>query len=521
MAVAPNAAGSPGVQALPVALKKSNPGYQAVDGILEELAAFENDPLGFVYWVYPWGEPGTPLEKFSGPDEWQQEVLDELGQALRDGGSAGCVFQKAVRSGHGIGKSAFSGMLVDWALSTMARTRGVVTAMTEQQLRKKTWSEMAKWHGMSLAQHLFEVQGRSIIAKGVDKSGQELSRVWRIDAIPWSIQSTSSFAGLHNLGRRILVLFDEASEIDDEIWRVTRGALTDMDTQIIWVAMGQPTQTSGEFYRCFNGNEWSHRTVDSRESRFSNKRLIAQWADEYGEDSDFFRVRVRGLPPRAGISNFISVDSVRAARNRELDRNLWISMPKRMSVDPARFGDDSSVITVRQGQKVIGQWKYSGLDGPDLASRVVTEVWHNHRDITGCAVDAIGIGASCCDALKRVGGFPLLEVNVAAPAGADNEYSNLRAELWGRMRKWLENAEVPDDQDLEDQLCALKYGFDGKSRIQLQSKKDLKSEGNPSPDLADSLSLSFFEDVIVRKQMMKAPHLPSRTRSPNVWNRRR
>lgn len=522
MAAAPNAAGKPGFQGLPAALQRASPAFHAVDEILEELAQYENDPLGFVTWAYPWGEPNTPLEKFSGPDKWQMDTFAEIGEKLRAGGEHGCVIQKAVRSGHGIGKSAFSGMLVDWALATMARTRGVVTAMTEPQLRTKTWSEMAKWHGMSLSQHLFEVQGRSIIAKGNDKSGQELARVWRIDAIPWSIQSTSSFAGLHNLGRRILVLFDEASEIDDEIWRVTRGALTDLDTQIIWVVMGQPTQTSGEFFRCFQGGgEWSPRTVDSRESRFSNKKLIAQWAEEYGEDSDFFRVRVRGLPPRAGISNFIAVDTVRVARKRELDRNLWISMPKRMSIDPARYGDDSSVITVRQGQKTIGQWKYSGLDGPDLASRAVTEVWHNHRDVTGCAVDAIGIGASCCDALKRVAGFPLIEVNVAAPAGADNEYTNLRAELWGRMRKWLEVAEIPDDDELQDQLCSLKYGFDGKSRIQLQSKKDLKSEGYPSPDLADSLSLSFFEDVIIRKQMTKAPRLPTNTRQRNVWNQRR
>jgi len=506
---------------LPGAIRRSNPGYNAVDQIVEELTEYECDPEGFVHWAYPWGERGTPLEKFKGPDNWQVETLREIGSRLRAAGDEGCVIQLAVRSGHGIGKSALVGMLVDWSLSTMARTRGVVTAMTEPQLRTKTWSEMAKWHAMSLAQHLFEVQGRSIIAKGMDKSGQELSRVWRIDAIPWSVNAPSAFAGLHNLGRRIIVIFDEASEIHDEIWRVTRGALTDRNTQIIWLVMGQPTQTSGEFYRCFQGSEWIHRTIDSRESSFSNKQIFEQWKEEYGEDSDFFRVRVRGLPPRAGISNFISAEHVQSARRRELERSLWQAFPKRMSIDPARFGDDSSVISVRQGQKLIGQWKYSGLDGPDLASRAVLEVWNNHRDVTGCAVDAIGIGASCCDALRRVQGFPLIEVNVSAPAGDDTTYFNLRAELWGRMRKWVETAELPDDDDLENQLCSIKYGFDGKSRIQLQSKKDLKGEGHPSPDLADSLSLSFFEDVIQRKPSMKAPQMPTRTRLANIWNRRK
>ena len=513
--------GAQAFRGLDSAIQQTTPGYEAVDSILDELAEFENDPLGYVYWAYPWGEPGTPLEQFDGPDTWQVETLREFGEKLRAGGDAGCLIQKAIRSGHGIGKSAFVGMIVDWALSTMARTRGVVTAMTEPQLRTKTWSEMAKWHSMSLSQHLFEVQGRSIIAKGVDKSGQELSRLWRIDAIPWSVHAPSAFAGLHNLGRRILLIFDEASEIDDEIWRVSRGALTDKDTQIIWLVMGQPTQTSGQFFSCFQGDEWSHRTVDSRESRFSNKAVIARWAEDYGEDSDFFRVRVRGLPPRAGISNFIPVDLVEVARKREVERSMWISMPKRMSVDPARFGDDSSVVTVRQGQKLIKQWFYSGLDGPDLASRVVLEAWGEHRDITGCSVDAIGIGASCCDALARVNGFPLLEVNVSAPSTEDGEYTNLRAQLYGHLRKWLATAEIPDDQELQDQLCSIKYGFDGKSRIQLQSKRDLKAEGYPSPDKADSLSLSFYEDVVIRKMALKAKALPTRTRQPRYFNQRR
>src|SRR5208283_3051985 len=138
---------------------------------------------------------------------------------------------------------------------------------------------------------------------------------------------------------------------------------------------GQPTKTSGQFYKAFQGDEWSTRTIDSRSSKFVNKVLLDKYIAEYGEDSDFVRVRIKGLPPRAGISNFISVDEVKAARKREVNRSMWIALPKRMSCDPARFGDDSSVVTVRQGPKVIGQWKYSGLDGQDLASRIVTDIW--------------------------------------------------------------------------------------------------------------------------------------------------
>ncbi len=494
-------------------------GNEAINNLLRQSARFERDPLGFATWAFPWGEPGTILERYDGPDNWQEDLFGEIGHKL-SASPDGAVIQIAVRSGHGIGKSAGCGMLVNWANSTKARTRGVVTAMTEPQLRTKTWAEMSKWHNLSLTAPLFELYGRSVQARGVDSHGKPVSDAWRIDAVTWNASNPSAFAGLHNLGRRILVIYDEASEIDDEIWNVTRGALTDEHTQIIWLVFGQPTKTSGQFYKAFQGNEWSTKTIDSRSSRFVNKALLEKYIAEYGEDSDFVRVRIKGLPPRAGISNFISVDEVKAARKREVMRSMWIALPKRMSCDPARFGDDSSVVTVRQGPKVIGQWKYSGLDGPDLASRIVTDIWPSHPDVTGCAVDAIGIGASVCDALRRVPGFPLFEVNVSLPADSDDEYCNLRAALWGRMRKWLPNAELPDDQELEDHLTGLQYGFDGKSRIQLESKADLKRRGLPSPDCGDSLALTFYEDTIVRGKATKAVALPTRTRPKLVWTKR-
>jgi hypothetical protein len=497
------------------ALLQLEPEYEAVDALLAKLASYSRDPRGFARWAYPWGDDTSPLAKFKGLDTWQDELLHEVGERLQK--PDGQPIRLARRSGHGVGKSSLTGILCDWAISTRARTRGVITAMTEPQLRTKTWPEIAKWHGMFIGRDLFDLYGRSILAKGQTPTGDALSRVWRIDAVPWSVTAPSAFAGLHNQGRRIVLIFDEASEIDDAIYEVSRGALTDLDTEILWVLFGNPTQTSGEFYNAFVGSEFSHKTIDSRTSAFANKTLIETWRKEYGEDSDFFRVRVRGLPPRRGIKNFIPVDTVKMARRRELAPSLYAGMPKRMSLDPARFGDDASVVTVRQGMMVLGQWKYSGLDGPDLASRIVLEVWPHHRGITGCAVDAIGIGADACSALKRVKGFPLIEVNVGAAAGDSETYHNLRAELWGRMRKWLETGAIPDDQELEDHLVELNYGFDGKSRFQLEAKDDLKRRGKPSPDTADSLALSFFEDCVLQGARQKAVALPTRTRRAVVW----
>ena len=80
----------------------------------------------------------------------------------------------------------------------------------------------------------------------------EHEKTWRIDAIPWSENNPEAFAGLHNKGKRILIIFDEASAIADVIWETIQGALTDSNTEIIMAVFGNPTRNNGRFYDCFH-----------------------------------------------------------------------------------------------------------------------------------------------------------------------------------------------------------------------------------------------------------------------------
>src|SRR5262249_37449575 len=157
--------------------------------------------------------------------------------------------------------------------------RGVVTANTETQLKTKTWSELGKWFGLFLAKDLFKLTATAIFSKDETRE-----RTWRIDMVPWSERTTEAFAGLHNQGRRILVLFDEASAIPDIIWETTEGALTDKDTEIIWAVFGNPTRNVGRFKDCFTGTHakfWQPWQVDSRTVSFTNKEQIAKWITAY------------------------------------------------------------------------------------------------------------------------------------------------------------------------------------------------------------------------------------------------
>ena len=124
----------------------------------------------------------------------------------------------------------------------MADTRIVVTANTDTQLRTKTWPEVTKWLRLLINRDWFKATATAVFS-----TETRHERLWRADAIPWSEENTEAFAGLHNKGRRVIVIFDEASGISDRIWEVSEGALTDEGTEIIWLAFGNPTRNTGAF----------------------------------------------------------------------------------------------------------------------------------------------------------------------------------------------------------------------------------------------------------------------------------
>ena len=459
-----------------------------------KIGLFSRDPLGFVLYAFPWGE-GALSEYPNGPDAWQREVLEEIRERLNVGDDAGTVIREAVASGHGVGKSALVAWIILWAVSTCPDTRGVVTANTENQLKGKTWAELAKWHRLCLCGYWFDCAATALISA---QAGH--GKTWRVDMVAWSERNTEAFAGLHNKGRRVLLIFDEASAIPDAIWEVSEGALTDAGTEIIWCCFGNPTRNTGRFRECFGryAHRWNTRRVDSRTAAMTDKSQLAQWVEDYGEDSDFVRVRVRGEFPRAGDRQFISSDIVHEARGRSLKPDLYNFAPRILGVDVARSGSDQSVIIRRQGLACLKQRKFRGLDTVTLAGMVAKECREWGAD--KIFVDGIGVGAGVVDALRQVYGLGPLVVDAVAGATAlqPERFLNRRAEMWTAMRKWLaEGGAVPDDAELAEQLCGLEYAGTVSGKLKLESKDDMKARGLTSPDCADALALTFYAPVPV------------------------
>lgn len=465
------------------------------DELFEALGALTHDPLAFVYFAYPWGEPGTPLEDMEGPDEWQIQILKDIGEQLKKGKDLQTAIQEAVASGHGIGKSALISWLIHFAIATHENTRGVVTANTEGQLRTKTWPELSKWHNMFIAKDLFTYTATAIFS-----SDKDYEKTWRIDAIPWSKNSPESFAGLHNQGNRILVLFDEASAIDDVIWEVTEGALTDANTEIIWCAFGNPTRNSGRFRECFRKYRkfWNTYQIDSRTVKISNKAKIEEWLDAYGEDSDFFKVRVRGVFPSASDLQFISTEIADKAQKQSYKLGAFEHLPVIIGVDPAWTGSDSLEIVMRQGYYMKSLASIPKNDDDWRMAQLIAQFEDEYK------ADAVfidmGYGTGIYSIGKQLGRkWRLIEFG-----GKSNDpvYLNMRAYMWGQMKEWLrEGGSIPpNDQALYDDIVGPEAIIDKNGRIQLESKKDMKDRGLPSPNKGDALALTFAARVVKKSE---------------------
>jgi len=470
--------------------------------LADDIARFYADPLGFVKYAYPWGAPGL-LEKHDGPDRWQSEFLIELGKQVQernfDGVHPVAPIRMDVVSGHGIGKSVLCAWITHWIMSTRPRCRGTITANTFSQLSTKTWAAVQSWARLLINKHWFSLTGESMYFRGQKDS-------WSVSAAACKEENSEAFAGQHALDSTSFYIFDEASAIPDKIWEVAEGGLSDGEP--IFVACGNPTRNTGKFARITFGNErdrWTRFSVDSRKSRFTNKEQIAEWIEDYGEDSDFVRVRVRGECPRVGSTQLIPNDVVAACR--QYKAASVNGLPKILSVDVARFGDDRSVIGLRQGRRYRILAKLRGVDTVQLAERVIAFINSERPDAT--VIDGDGLGAGVVDQIRHRGFKEgTHEFHGGARAFDSDAYFNRRAEVWALMGQWLKSgAEIPDDAELEVDLCGAQYAYSSKSQIQLEKKEDMKARGLASPDLADTLAMSF--SVTVRPKPQPGPPDPA------------
>lgn len=328
----------------------------------------------------------------------------------------------------------------------------------------------------------------------------------------WNEDNPDSFVGAHNpLG--MMVVFDEASGIPQPIWTVSEGFFTENSIYRFWFVFSNPRSNTGPFYNCFHEHReyWRTRKIDARTVEGLDRSVFDEIIKKYGSDSREARVEVTGEFPAQGDKQFISREIVADACVRDLER-YDDHAALCMGVDPARFGDDSTVIRFRRGRdaRSIPAVTLKGADNMEVANTCAELIEKFNPDAV--FIDS-GAGSGVIDRLKEMG-FHVFEVQFGGAAEESGNFDH-RTDLWDRMREWLGGAmlgrEDEQDRKLIEDLVGPEYEFMGREdKIKLESKEKMKKRGLPSPDNGDALAVTFHCKV-ARKDWTAARKSPLRS----------
>lgn len=411
------------------------------------------------------------------PDPWQSEA----NRALAHGET-----RLSIRSGHGVGKSTWSGGTICWFANTRVPFKVGVTAPSAPQLFDALWAETrVVFNRLPPAwRELWNITADRISLKAAPDECFVTARTARADQ-PEALQ------GIHS--QNVMLMVDEASGVGEPVYEAAGGSMSTAGA--IMVLTGNPTRSTGYFWRTHNldRDAWWTLRVSSRDSPRVAPKFWEDIIRRKGENSNEYRVRVLGEFPEADDDTVISAELVETAMARDVALDLTV--PEIWGVDVSRFGRDASTLVKRRGHvvpEVPRRWQ--GLDTMALSGIIKSEydLLPPQSRPALIVVDVIGIGAGVVDRLAEQE-LPILGLNVAEVPSMVQRFIRMRDELWVRVREWLESRRVrlPYYEQLRTDLCApqLKYLSDG--RMQVESKASLRSRGFASPDVADALCLTF------------------------------
>lgn len=417
-------------------------------------------------------------------DDWQVEGLN----AVRD-----CK-RTCVKAAKGCGKSTLEAWVIWWFLATRPHPKILATSITGDNLRDGLWAELSKWQQRSeYLTRFFTWSAERIVYNEFPETWFCSARQWSKTADPG--QQSNTLAGIH--ADYTLVIADEAGGIPDSVVAAAEGALSTGKENKILIC-GNPTHLEGPLWRaCTSERALWHVievTGDPHDPRRS-KRIDRQWCldqiAKYGIDNPWVLVNVFGRFPPASSDALIGIEVATNASTRTLALAEYLSEPKVIGVDCARFGDDRTVFFPRQGRAAYQYSEFRGIDTMETVGQLTLAVQAWKPDAV--FIDVGGVGGGVVDRMRQLG-FDVFAVDFGSKSSL-GRYHNKRAECWGLMAEWYERASTPRSNQLISEVTAPKYKFSQTNRIVLESKADMKARGLVSPDLADALALTFAAPV--------------------------
>lgn len=468
-------------------------------GEMIEKYRYDFDKL--VYIIFPFGQEGTDLAD-AAPYDWQIAEWKLMSAHFKDETKRDIPYKLALSSGNGSAKTAF-GSMTTIMLMYSQKLRSRVTANTYSQLKSIVWPELDVWCGRArFFETFFDKLGESIKSKD-----EKHSETWRVDMFTWDMNNPAAISGLHNKQNAILLWFEESAGIPDVVWKYANGAMTDVDTMKVWLAMANSDDPESAFEQKMMSPDWRGVRIDTRTLSHVSKDFIAEILRECGgnEDHDDFRVRVRGLPRKSSADSIISAARVEAAMNTKVDMGSQSFLPCVMTCDPAWTGGDETTIWIHQGRVSIMLDKFK-LDKTQGQTHTYTYqrmcMWEKEYRVDYVLIDQ-GEGTALYTLAQAQQKHNWELVSFAgspndAPDFKDSQYHNIRAQMYYEAEKWLAQGGSLDvrlgewKDDVRKQLCITK-GMRNRVSLKKQAepKDDIKKRVGYSPDVADGFVLRF------------------------------
>lgn len=437
---------------------------------IEFVALYKKDPARFVREILG----GTPTP-------YQEEFLDAIARGER---------KISIRSGHGTGKSTSASWAMLWYLLFKFPCKVVVTAPTTGQLFDALFAELKKWISEmpKPLQPLIDVKSDRVVLTSAPSEAFISARTSRAE-------TPEALAGVHS--ENVLLVVDEASGVPEPVFEAAAGSMSGHSATTL--LLGNPTRSSGTFYETHNrlSDTWWTRRWSCIESPLVSDEFVEEMKMRYGEESNAYRIRVLGEFPLADDDTIIPIHLAEAASHRDVQvaedtKPIW-------GLDVARFGTDKTALAKRVGPVITEISRWQGLDLMQTVGRVKAEYDGLPPSMRPqeILVDSIGMGGGVVDRLRELG-LPVRGVNVGESPSMGTTYSNLRAELWFKMRGWLEsrNSKIPKDDQLIAELTSIRYSFASSGKMRAESKDEMRKRGLASPDLADAACLTLAGDAV-------------------------
>jgi phage terminase large subunit len=422
---------------------------------------------------------------------WQKEELAKLGNSLSTA-SVHNPYKLALCAANGSGKDyLIVTPTVVWMSLVNIRCLTIITSSSGSQLTAQTENYIRalcetinEYH----QQPIFRIRQRYIKC---NLTGSEI-RLFATD-------EAGKAEGYHPLepDAKMVIIVNEAKSVSEEIF----GALRRCTGYTHWLNVSTPGAPFGSFHRActrpslgfeFRRIDYTDCLVDGA-SHMSDKERLAD-LEELGANSALYRSKWLALFTNVDTDSLLSTEVI----DQLVDNKIAIAYndwPIRIGGDIAAGGDENALIATR-GNRII---KEEAMREKDTT---LTADWFERQfQSLGIAkeheyifMDDGGIGHAVIDMLKRRG-WEIRRVRNEAKAVRAQHYGNRGAELWYQVKRICEELLFRLDEaspKLRTQLVSRHYKKSASGgRIFLESKKEAKADGRPSPDRADAFVLSL------------------------------